>query len=55
LVCEQCEPPAKSLEWLERGGDLTLRYALWPTPFWRYSEDEFMAAARVSIGCVAFG
>ena len=24
--------------------------ALWRTPFWRYSEDEFIAAAR---GCVA--
>jgi len=51
LVYEQYEPTGKSLEWLrERGGDLTLGYALWHTPFWRYSEDEFIAAAR---GCVA--
>jgi len=51
LVYEQYEPTGKSLEWLrERGGDLTLGYALWQTPFWRYSEDEFIAAAR---GCVA--
>lgn len=47
LVFEQYEPTGKSLDWLrERGGDLTLGYALWQTPFWRYSEDEFIAAAR---------
>lgn len=47
LVYEQYEPTGKSLDWLrERGGELTLGYALWRTPFWRYSEDEFIAAAQ---------
>ena len=47
LVFEQYEPTGKSLDWLrDRGGDLTLGYALWQTPFWRYSEDEFIAAAQ---------
>jgi D-3-phosphoglycerate dehydrogenase len=47
LVFEQYEPTGKSLDWLrERGGELTLGYALWQTPFWRYSEDEFIAAAQ---------
>jgi hypothetical protein len=47
LVFEQFEPTAKSLDWLlERGGDLELGYALWESPFTRYSEDEFIAAAK---------
>jgi D-3-phosphoglycerate dehydrogenase len=51
LVYEQYDPTGKSLERLrERAGDLTLGYALWRTPFWRFSEDEFIGAAR---GCVA--
>ena len=46
LVYEQYEPTGKSLEWLrERGGHLTLGYAPWQTPFWRYSEGELIAAA----------
>jgi D-3-phosphoglycerate dehydrogenase / 2-oxoglutarate reductase len=47
LVFEQYEPTGESLDWLrQRGGDLTVGYALWQAPFWRYSEDEFIAAAR---------
>ena len=50
LVFERYEPTDKSLDWLrERGGELTLGYGLWESPFWRYSDDEFIAAAR---GCV---
>jgi D-3-phosphoglycerate dehydrogenase / 2-oxoglutarate reductase len=50
LVFEQYEPTGGSLDWLRaRGGDLTLGYALWQAPFWRYSEDEFITAAQ---GCV---
>ncbi len=51
LVFEQFEPTGKSLDWLrERGGDLTVGYGLWESPFWRYSEDEFIAAAKGCIG-----
>jgi D-3-phosphoglycerate dehydrogenase len=47
LVFEQFEPTGKSLDWLrERGLELTLGYALWESPFWRYSDDEFIAAAE---------
>jgi D-3-phosphoglycerate dehydrogenase len=50
LVFEQFEPTGKSLDWLrERGGNLKVGYGLWESPFWRYSEDEFIAAAK---GCV---
>lgn len=47
FVFEQFEPTGTSLDWLrQRGGKLTIGYGLWQTPFWRYSEDEFIAAAR---------
>ena len=47
LVFERFDPTEKSLDWLrERGGELTLGYALWEQPFWRYSDEEFIAAAR---------
>jgi D-3-phosphoglycerate dehydrogenase len=51
LVFEQFEPTGKSLDWLrERGVELTLGYALWESPFWRYSEEAFIAAAESRIG-----
>jgi D-3-phosphoglycerate dehydrogenase len=52
FVFERFESTGKSLDWLkERGVDLTLGYGLWETPFWRYSEDEFiaMAAGHVAV------
>ncbi len=51
LVFEQFEPTGKSLDWLrQRGVELTLGYALWESPFWRYSEAEFIAAAEGRVG-----
>lgn len=51
LVFERFDPTEKSLDWLRaRGGDLTLGYAIWEQPFWRYSDDEFIAAARGKAG-----
>ena len=47
LVFEQFEPTGKSLDWLrEHGLELSLGYALWESPFWRYSDEEFIAAAK---------
>jgi D-3-phosphoglycerate dehydrogenase len=47
FVFERFESTDKSLDWLrEKGIDLTLGYGLWETPFWRYSEDEFIRTAR---------
>jgi D-3-phosphoglycerate dehydrogenase / 2-oxoglutarate reductase len=44
---ERMDPTGKSLDWLrERGVELTLGYALWESPFWRYDEDAFIAVAR---------
>ena len=51
LIFERFEPTEKSLDWLrERGVELTLGYAMWEQPFWRYSDDEFVAAAQGKIG-----
>ncbi len=51
LIFERFEPTEKSLDWLrERGGELTLGYCMWEQPFWRYSDDEFIAAAKGKIG-----
>ena len=52
FVFERFESTGKSLDWLrEKGVDLTLGYGLWETPFWRYSEDEFIktAAGHVAV------
>jgi D-3-phosphoglycerate dehydrogenase len=47
FVFERFESTEKSLAWLrERGVELTLGYAMWESPFWRYSDDEFIAAAE---------
>jgi len=47
FVFEQFDPTGKSLDWLrERGAMLTVGYGLWQTPFWRYSEHEFIATAQ---------
>lgn len=47
LVYERFEPSEKSLDWLRtQGVELTLGYALWESPFWRYSEDEFISEAQ---------
>lgn len=50
LIFERFEPTEKSLDWLrERGAKLTLGYAMWQQPFWRYSDDEFIVAAKDKI------
>ena len=50
LVFEQFEPSGKSLDWLRgKGVDVAVGYALWESPFWRYTDAEFIEAAR---GCV---
>jgi D-3-phosphoglycerate dehydrogenase len=44
---ERFDPTEKSLDWLrQRGVEITLGYALWEQPFWRYSEDELIATAN---------
>lgn len=51
LIFEQYEPTGKSLDWLrERGGELTVGYGLWQSPFWRYSDEAFIVAAQGCIG-----
>jgi len=47
FVFERFEPSEKSLDWLRsKGVELTLGYCMWESPFWRYSEDEFIATAQ---------
>ncbi len=56
LVYEQFEPTGKSLDWLrERGLELTLGYGMWETPFWRYSDEAFVAAASGCVGLLGAG
>jgi len=51
FVFERFDPTEKSLDWLRgRGVELTLGYALWQAPFWRYTEDELIAAAKGHVG-----
>lgn len=56
LVFEQFEPTGESLDWLRQHGlQLTTGYAMWESPFWRFSDEEFVAAAQGCIGVLGAG